>query len=116
MRAAFTDAAVRDDFIGAGDAFGLIELLKILKRLEGAVLVGSLCPRDIRGFGDVSRALGGFGHSRRSNDLSGELVDGTNIHELAGFTAFHNREDVVLVGAKGLIEAGDAIGGRGDVD
>src|SRR6266850_533725 len=116
MRAAFPDAAVGDDLVGSGDALGLIELLKILERLEGAVLVGSLRPRDICGFGDVSRALGGFVHSRRSNDLSGELVDGTNIHELAGLAAVHYGKNIVFVGAKGFIEAGDAIGGRRDVD
>src|SRR5712664_1557335 len=116
MRAAFPDAAILDDFIGAGDALGLIELLKILEGFEGAVLVGGLRPRDIRGFRDVSWALGGFGHSRRSNDLAGELVDGTNIHELAGFAAVHDGKNIVFVGAKGFIEAGDAIGGRGDVD
>src|SRR5580693_6754667 len=116
VRTALADAAISDDFIGARNTFWLIEPLKILERLEGAIFVGSLRPRDIRGLGDVSGALCRFRHPWRSDNLSGELIHGTNVYELARFAAFHNGEDVLFVGAEGFVEARDTIGGRRNAD
>jgi len=35
----------------------------------------------------MAGALGGFGHARRGDDLSGELIDGANVNELAGLAS-----------------------------
>jgi len=63
----------------------------------------------------MAGALGGFGHARRGDDLSGELIDGANVNELAGFAAIKNGEDLFLVSAQGFVIARDAIGGRRDL-
>src|SRR5271169_7246579 len=84
---ALADAAVGDDFVIAGDAFGLVELFEIVIGLEGAVFVGGLCPRDVGGLGNVSGALGGFGHAWRGDDFACEFIHGANVNELAGLAA-----------------------------
>ncbi len=74
VRAALADAAVSDDFVLAGNAFGFVEFFQVVERFEGAVFVGSLRPGDIRSLGNVAGALGSFGHARRGDDLAGEFV------------------------------------------
>ena len=110
MGAALADAAVGDDFVFAGNALGLVEFLQLVERLEGAIFVRSLSPGDIRGLGNMAGALGGFGHARRGDDLAGELIDGANIDELAGFAALEDGKDFFLASAKGIVGAGDVIG------
>jgi len=65
--AALADAAVGDDFVFAGDALGLVEFFEVVVRLEGAIFVGGLRPRDVCGLGNVASALGGFGHAWRGD-------------------------------------------------
>src|SRR5438067_372800 len=50
---ALADAAVGDHVLVGGDAGALVEVLQVVSRLEGAVLVGRLAPGDVRGAGDV---------------------------------------------------------------
>src|SRR5229473_4232883 len=115
VRAALADAAVGDDFVFSGNALGLVEFFQVVEGLEGAVFVRSLRPRDIRGLGNMAGALSGFGHARRGDDLAGELIDGTNVNELAGLAPLEDGEDFFLVSAQGLVGAGDVIGGRSDL-
>src|SRR6267378_5418159 len=115
VRAALADAAVGDDFVFAGNALGFVEFFQFVEGLESAVFIGSLYPRDIGGLGNMAGALGGFGHARRGDDLSGELIDGANVNELAGFAAIKNGEDLFLVSAQGFVSARDVIGGWSDL-
>src|SRR6266404_173603 len=114
MGAALTDAAVGDDFVVAGDALGFVEFFQIVVGFESTVFVGGLRPWDIRGLGNMAGALGGFVHARRSDDLAGEFIDGANVDELAGFTAFDDGEDFFLASAQGFVNAGNVIGRGGD--
>src|SRR6202140_4551669 len=71
--AALTDAAVGDDFLVAGNTFGAVELLQGVGALESSVFVHRLRPGDTCGTRDVTGALRGFGHARRSDDLAGKF-------------------------------------------
>src|SRR5882762_4079678 len=115
VRAALADAAVGDDFVFAVDALGFVKFLQVVVGLEGAVFVGGLRPRNIRGLWNVTGALGSFGHARRGDDLAGEFVDGANVNELPGFAAVDDRRDFFLAGTNGIVGAGDVIGRGGDV-
>jgi len=63
VRAALADATVGDDFVFAGNAFGLVEFFQVVEGFESAVFIGSCTPGDIRGLGNMAGALGGFGHA-----------------------------------------------------
>src|SRR6266849_9243605 len=70
----------------------------------------------MRGLGDVTGALGGFGHARRRDDLAGEFVYGADVNKLAGLAAFDDGEDFFLASAKGFVNAGDVIRSGRDLD
>src|SRR5215467_7626998 len=114
VRAALTDAAVGDDFARTADALIAIELLQIVEGLESAVLVSGLRPGNIGGLGNMAGALRGFAHPRRRDDFAGELINGTNVDELAGLLAVEDRGDVFLESADGFVGGRNAIGGGGD--
>src|SRR5690349_23016983 len=57
VRRALTDAAVRDGLLLAVQAGLRVQLGQVVVRLEGAVLVGRLAPRNIDGAGGVPGAL-----------------------------------------------------------
>src|SRR5208282_5755091 len=115
VRAALADSAVGDHFARAGHALALIELLQLVRGLERAVLVGSLRPRDVRGGGNVPSALRRFAHARRRDDLAGEFIDRTHVHELAAAFLFEDGEDVLLAGAETLVLAGRTVRGGRDL-
>src|SRR6202521_5286 len=115
VRAALADAAVGDDFVLAGDAFGLVEIFQVVVGLEGTVFVGSLRPRDIRGLGNVAGALSGFGHARRSDDFARELIDGANVDKLTKLSSIEDGKDFFLASAEGFVCARNVIGRRDDV-
>jgi len=72
------------------------------------------CTQGILAAWEYGGALGGFGHARRGDDLSGELIDGANVNELAGLASIKNGEDFFLVSAQGFVSARDVIGGWSD--
>ena len=55
-----SDAAVGDGFLLAVDTLAAVELIKLVRRLEGAVLVYRLGPGDVGGAGDVTTPLEPF--------------------------------------------------------
>src|SRR6185437_8724966 len=74
--AALSDAAVGDYFAVAVHAFAAVELLQGLGGFERAVLIRRLRPRNIRRARNVTGALRRLRHSRRRDDLPGELIHG----------------------------------------
>src|SRR3954452_2088620 len=57
VRRALADPTVRDHLTVAGDALRLVERLQLVRRLERAVVVRGLDPRDVRRAGDVAGHL-----------------------------------------------------------
>src|SRR5271169_3937283 len=111
VRAAFADAAVSDHFFRAVNSLLAVELLQSVRGFEGAVFVGGLRPGNIGCARNVSGALRGFGKTRRRQNLSGEFVHGTNVHQLRGLLFIEEGVDVFLAGADGFVRAGGAVGG-----
>src|SRR4029077_15452641 len=83
---------------------------KSIGGFEGAIFVGGLRPRDVGGVGNVTGALRGFRHSRRSDNFSGEFVDRAHVHKLAALLALRDRQYVLFESAHRLVRAGDAVG------
>src|SRR4051812_5758014 len=84
MARSFADAAVGDHGrIGCGSR-AAIELLQFFARLERAVLVAGLAPRDALRARDVSATLTGLRQSRRCQDLPRELLWAPHVHEHGG--------------------------------
>src|SRR5205085_750010 len=75
------DAAVRDDRLIAGDPARSIERLQLVERLEGAVLVAVLPPRDALRARDMTTALAGFRQPRGREDFAGELLRAANVDQ-----------------------------------
>src|ERR1700758_436902 len=57
VRRPFPDSAVRNRLLGVIEAGRAVELLQVVVRLEGAVLVGGLAPRHVDRARDVARPL-----------------------------------------------------------
>src|SRR5260370_488143 len=115
MGTALANAAVGDDFVLSGDALTLVKPLQIVERLEGAVFVGGLRPRDVGRLRDMARALGCFSHARRRDNLTGELVHGTNVNQLGGSAALKDGEDIFLEGANGRVRGRNPVRGGGGI-
>ena len=100
MRAAFTDAAIGNDFVFAGYALRAVKLLELIRALEGAVFVGCLCPRHVRGGGDMAGALRGFAHTGRRNDFPREFVNRSHVHQVTAIAILDDGEDIFLASAE----------------
>jgi rhodanese-related sulfurtransferase len=117
QRGALTDAAVGDGVLGQVDALLGVELLELVVRLEGAVVVGVLGPRDVAGARDVARTLRLLLRQVRGGEqLAGELVGRADVDQVLG----PDRGDDLIaeradgeVGLLGLVLGGRALdGGR----
>src|SRR5438132_13287512 len=73
VRRTLADAAVGDHVLIGRDALVAVQLTQVFGRLERAILVGRLGPRDTLGTRHVPRALGGLGHAWRGDDFAVEL-------------------------------------------
>src|SRR5690349_6914601 len=83
VRRALTDTAVGDGFLLAVEARLGVQLGQILVRLEGAVLVGRLAPRNVDRAGDMPWPLALLLRQvRGSEDLPGELVGGAHVDQV----------------------------------
>src|SRR3990172_11617140 len=93
VRGALADPAIGNDVLVRADAPPLVELLQIIRALEGPVLLHRLAPWDVRRAGDVPAALGPFLREvLGGKDLSRELFRGADVYERLSLLA-HRSED-----------------------
>src|SRR5207302_4819291 len=114
MRATFADAAIGDHLIFAVYALGAVQLLQLLRGLERAVVVGGLGPGHIGSSRNMAGALRSFAHTWGRNDLSGEFVDRSYVHQVAAFAILDDRKYIFLASAYRFIRTAGVIGCRSD--
>src|SRR3954471_3761228 len=98
VRRALADAAVGDDRLATQDALAAIEVAQLVGRLERAVLLDRLRPRDRLRARDVPGALGALllvaGHR---DELAGELLRRADVDE--HLAVAERAQDLVALGA-----------------
>src|SRR5581483_6863457 len=78
---AFANPAIRDNRLGAINAFRAINLLEFFPRFERAVLVACLAPRNTAGARDMTAPLARFRKTWRRENFAGELLRATNVDQ-----------------------------------
>src|SRR4029077_13722315 len=103
VRAAFSDAAIRNHLARAVDPLRPVELLQRLQRFERAILVRRLRPRTIRRSPNMPGALRCFRHPRRRDDLPSEFIYRSDVHQLSRFLLLEKRGNILFPRADRLI-------------
>src|SRR5690606_40996976 len=93
MARALADPAVRDDRPVRRDPRAPVNGAELVRRLEGAILVADLPPRDVGRARDVPAALAGLRQPRRRQDLAGELLRAARSEEHT--SELQSRENLV---------------------
>ncbi len=75
------DSAIGDDRLIWRDACPLVQLLQLVRVLEGPIVVARLAPRNALGAGNVATTLTGFGQAGRSQNFTGEFLRTTHVNQ-----------------------------------
>src|SRR6267143_2833970 len=99
VRRALANPAVGDHLLVRRDAFAAVELLQLVRRLEGPVLADRLSPGDVGGCGDMAASLGALlGQVLGCQQLTAVLLGGADVDQL-GARVLVAAADVVAEGA-----------------